>query len=92
MVDELEEVLFRREMQDLFAVDGEMGLKDGFYETLPVFAEVIRAIDIGAITGDDLVVIDRRRDVGRRVFGNEFCVGGIAEVALVRWWEIRGRG
>lgn len=91
-VNELEEMFFWREVENVFSVDGQMGLEEGFYEPLPVFAEAVGAINVGAIAGDDLVVIDRRCDVVRRVFRDEFCVGGIAEVALVRWREISGRG
>jgi hypothetical protein len=68
-----------------------MGLEDGFYESLAVFAEATGAINVGAVAGDDVVVIDRRCDIGSRVFGDEFCVGGVAEVALVRWWGTSGR-
>jgi hypothetical protein len=45
-VNELEEMFFRREVENVFSVNGQMGLKDGFYETFPVFAEAIGAIDI----------------------------------------------
>ena len=85
-------MFFRREVEDPFAVDRKTGLEDSFYEALPVFAEAVGAIDVGAVAGNDGVVVDRRCDVGRRVFRDESCVGGIAEVALVRWWEISGRG
>lgn len=57
-------------------------MQDGFYKTLPVFAETVGAIDVFTKSCDDVVVIDSSLDVGGRVFGDEFFIRDSTEVTL----------
>ena len=54
---------------------------DCFYEAFPVFALAVGAIDVLAIAGDDVVVVEGFCYVGGWIFRNEFFVLGAAEVA-----------
>ena len=68
-------------MKDLFVLDLQMSLDDGFYEPFPVLASAIGAKYVFAVACDDVVVIDGGCDIGGGIFGNEFFIGGAAEVA-----------
>ena len=69
-------------MQYLFSVDGDIGLKDGFYQAFPVFAKTARAVYVFAEAGDDVVVVDCCCNVRGGVFRDELFVTRAAEIAF----------
>jgi hypothetical protein len=58
-----------------------MFFDDGFYEAFPVFAAAVGAVDVLAVTGDDVIVLYGFCDIGGWIFRNEFFVLGAAEIA-----------